>query len=1162
MVGVHRRLGIKSSSVAVVIGAVALIAAMALAVCSSAIASPPRYELIEKFGPDGSDATGFGQAGPVAVDQQSHLVYAAAGNLFNPGRLYKFDGEGNPVSWSGAAPYIAGNEISGLEFIEEGKVQIAVDSITHTIYVTSANSIRAFQVSGEPSEFTAGPGAGSSTIGGFSQLSGLAVDANGYIYASDNTEGIVKIFAPSGEEVTQFVAENPANLAVDAAGAVYVVSFLGSVTKFTPSSFPVTGATTYTAAPSPIDSVGAEAVGVDPATNDAYVVHSVNSGQRGVSVYAEDGTLITTFAEPGSEGEVFLADGIAIDGVGTKVYVGNQPESESELSQVYLFQIEPPASPKIEVRAVGNVSSTSATLFARINPDQRATTYQFEYGPNDCSTSVCTAVPVGGASIGAGNDGVWVSQKIQGLSPGIEYHYLVVAENELGRTEAAGTFVTQASALDFSLADGRAWEMVSPPNKRGARLVGSSEGQVQAAASGGAIAYLSRGSIDSEPDGNRFEWASVLSRRGPSGWSSKDITTANGQVTPVAVGQGGEYKLFSSDLTQAILDQRTDTPLSPEASERGPYLWKDGEPPIYRPLVTGKEGFANVPPGTSFGGPALAALSEVLFRDATPDLSHVVLASSIPLVEGAPGSPGHPNLYEWVNGILRPVGVLPLAEGGSLVTANGPGSGEVSMRHAISDNGSRVFWTGAEAPYNHLYMRDFEVGETVKVDEVQPGASGEGNVEPVFQGASTNGGVVYFTDTQQLTEDASLAGPDLYRCEIVTTAAGCTNLVDLTAPSGSSEPIKVLGVVSAQSEDGSRVYFAAEGNLDAEANQLGQNAVANRPNMFLWEEGKGLRFIAALASADRPDWGSPTPGFPAGQTGHLAAAASPDGRYFAFMSEQDLIGRGNVDVPSGELVEEAFRFDAETGSLDCVSCSPEGAAPRGVKIEPDQLVDSQKQWLDRYVAATLPEPSVLSIEGPTVYRPRAVLDNGRVFFNSFDSLVPADSNKQWDVYQYEDLGVGDCSSGSGNAGVKRSGEGCVSLISSGTGETEAGFLDASTSGNDVFFLAPARLSVTDVDNELDVYDARVNGAPASSSPKEQCGSGESCRPVSAQAQDVAPSSVSFKGSGNLRPGRKCPKGKHRVKRGRRQRCVSSKGRKKHGKGRHHRRAKQLKRAER
>src|SRR5205085_396899 len=112
----------------------------------------------------------------------------------------------------------------------------------------------------------------------------------------------------------------------------------------------------------------------------------------------------------------------------------------------------------------------------------------------------CTSTP--GGTIAPAHKPVAVSpQEISGLQPGTTYHYRVVAENAEGTTEGPDkTFTTPRSGLGFSLADRRAWEMVSPPNKFGAGLFA---GAAQAAASGNAIAYGSVPSIEANPDGNR-----------------------------------------------------------------------------------------------------------------------------------------------------------------------------------------------------------------------------------------------------------------------------------------------------------------------------------------------------------------------------------------------------------------------------------------------------------------------------------------------------------------------------------------------------------------------------------------------------------------------------------------------------------------------------------
>jgi hypothetical protein len=159
-----------------------------------------------------------------------------------------------------------------------------------------------------------------------------------------------------------------------------------------------------------------------------------------------------------------------------------------------------------------------------------------------------------------------------------------------------------------------------------------------------------------------------------------------------------------------------------------------------------------------------------------------------------------------------------------------------------------------------------------------------------------------------------------------------------------------------------------------------------------------------------------------------------------------------------------------------------------------------------------------------------------LFFNAIDSLVSADSNNNWDVYQYEPTGIGSCTrSSSGNAVAQSgdAGDACVSLISAGTTEGPSVFLDASASGDDVFFLTPGRLSVLDKDSVNDIYDARVNGTAAVLAPPSGC-TGEACQPSGQLPNVPTPASEVFQGpEGAL----KCPKGKRKVRRHGKVRCV-------------------------
>jgi hypothetical protein len=1148
--GGQMRVGRGSLGLRLIAGLIIALSAF-LSQAGGATAAAPTF--LGSFGPDGTSASNFQRAGSVAVDEQLGDVYVL--DVFAH-TLYKFDSEGEPVAFTGSDAAISGNTITGLPVSEErGLSQVAVDSQTHTIYVTGTTKLLAFGADGEPAEFTAGPGAGTSEIGGFGELTGVAVDLNGNIYVSDATGG-VSIFTRSGEEITNFSTSNAANLAVAADGSVYVNHFAGTVTKWTPSEQPVASTTTFSPAADPVDTEETLAVAVDVSTGDVYLTHLTSGGFRArIVVYDESGAFVETFAGPGEEGELFRnATGIGINAATETIYASSAGFSDETFSQVRIFGPERVGPPSFAEVFAAEVTSDSALLNAVIDPNGAATTYQFQYGLGDCSTTVCTSVSLGENLLGEGQKKALVSELLAGLTPNTTYHFRIVAENSFGPEASADhIFLTQSGSLSFLLEDSRAWEMISPPNKNGGSLTGSAFGLIQGAANGEGLVYASRGSIERDPDGNRsLELSNVLARRTDQGWQSEDVTPPSQQVISVLPGAQSVYSLFTENLGAALLDPRDSTQLSTEASERTPYLRENSTPPVYTPLVTGKEGFANVPPGTEFGGDPKSAAKSLVLVGANASLSRPIISSEVPLRDGAP-----PNgLYAWSQGQLLPVSVLP-GEGG-MTSASLVGSGAGSVRNAVPDDGSRIFW--APGSYGNggnglsaLYMRDLAAEETVRLDSVQ-GGTGEGSPRPAFQAANADGTVAYFTDSQQLTPDASAQGRDLYRCEIPAGAPSskCILTNVSAAIAGSGESAEVEGLAPGVSEDGKTVYFIARGVLDSSAGQNGEEAETGQPNLYVWQEGhNGVRFIAKLSDKDESAWGGPF-----GLTSELVASASPSGRYFAFMSQRSLTGYNNREAETGHPVYEVFQYDSSLDELQCISCNPSGAAPSGqiagqigIADVVRELVDPRESLINRWLGAALPEPTIINVSGLSLYQPRGVLDDGRVFFNGFDSIVPRDSNGQWDVYQYEPLGVGTCSESSSGGAVARSGEGCVSLLSSGTGSEESGFLDASTSGADVFFLTSAKLSVLDEDSELDVYDARVNGISAIRSTVEGC-SGEGCRSTGAPPSAALPGSSTFQGAGNIRQGKKCPKGKRKVKQGGKTRCVKPKHQK-HKKHRKH-----------
>jgi hypothetical protein len=828
--------------------------------------------------------------------------------------------------------------------------------------------------------------------------------------------------------------------------------------------------------------------------------------------------------------------------------------------------------PVVEEAFVSNVASSSATLEAKIDPEGNETTYRFEYGT---STAYGSSVPVPDGIVGSDTTGVAVSAHPQGLSPYTTYHYRVVAV-VVSRSETVpgtdGTFTTQRAGGEFALPDGRQWELVSPPNKHGAliswlRPFEGGTGPLQAAADGSGIAYQVSVPTEAEPAGYAQQgllWTQVRSDRGPEGWSTQDIAVPRNSPTG-PIQALSEYLAFSRDLSSGLVEPlaegKQSTLLSDEASESTIYLRREGlcDTPAtasscYLPLLTGKEGFADVPPGTKFGPGVEGFFQSVWLEGSTPDMSKVVLLSRValtatPLPLPTIEDPQIRDLYEWsaaapVAERLQLVSVLPASEGG------GPASGIATVgqafvspsgaRNSISQDGSRVFWSEEKGSSKLLYMRDTARGESVRLDVQQPGAPAGGLPLARFQFASSDGSRVFFTDSQRLTAQSGASQDDLYECVIVEEAGGSKcDLTDLT-PERAGHSAEVQKFVLGASEDGSYVYFVANGVLSENRNSEGETAtqgecdVSPLPSMCnLYEYHDGVvTFVARLSTEDEFDWDH------ASITSFvdLTSRVSPDGHFVAFMSDRPLTGYDNRDMSSGKPDIEVYLYDAQGGRLVCASCNPTGSRPAGVEASDfDPAVNKKKSRLNlvavqpngfggeagysnkNWVAANLPRGD--EVGGGILYQPRALSDGGRLFFNSSDALVPQDVNGEEDVYEFEPEGTGSCRAASVTF-VSASG-GCVSLISAGTSSEESGFLDASEGGGDVFFLTSSRLASLDVDTALDIYDAHACtvSVPCIAAPvgPPPCDSGDSCKGAPAIQPSIfgAPASATFVGAGNV-----------------------------------------------
>jgi hypothetical protein len=876
-------------------------------------------------------------------------------------------------------------------------------------------------------------------------------------------------------------------------------------------------------------------------TSDTSIV---DTGKRLAVFNPEGSEEVERLGEEGGEEHLQEGAGVGVNAVASFIYV-----ADPLAGPVVVFGPSQATVPKVEGQSFKDVAATEAIVAATINPrsetNEAPTEYHFQYGrcttATTCESSGYEAnVPVPDGQIAPDFETHEVSVRLEGLQPSSTYHFRAIVKNADGEGQPGteDTFTTQTIGGELVLPDNRGWELVSPPDKQGAKIEPLAQyGVVQAAASGNGITYLANAPTEASPQGNANE-VQVLSRRAAAAWSSRDIAIPHSGATGHPLGDGPEYKFFDPELSESAVQPFGEfiPELSEEATESTAYLHNlSGSCGVFcfHPLVTGKAGIANVPAGTVFGEEDLCRPTSERtaflvcgpqFLGATEDLGHVVLtAAHAALTPGAEAF----GLYEWSSGQpLAPVSVLPGQE--AATGESGLGSlDSISARGAISSDGERIAWTREKT--ETLYLRDMAREETVQVDAAQTGCGSCGSGKGKFQVASTDGSKVFFIDHSKLTTDSGAApgggAPtdgqfDLYECQITIEAGKLhCDLHDLTPKHGEEGAAAVQGGILGASKDGSYIYFVAKGIQSEAANARGQKAQAGKANLYLRRDGV-TRFVATLSVQDNHDWTE----VPANQP----TRASSDGRYLAFMSLMSLTGYDNRDRASGQPVAEVYLYDAETNRLECASCEPSGERPVGVeykKTDPRNggLVGGFETWSPTGLVAA----NVAGWTGMTGglprsrHQPRYLTDEGRLFFDSIGALVPQDANGTQDVYEYEPPGVGNCEESS-VAYSARSG-GCVSLISSGSSARDSAFLDASESGDDVFFLTSAKLSPIDVDTARDVYDAHVcSDSPCISyagSETPPCTTEASCKPSPTSQPSIfgAPASSTFQGLGNPVP---------------------------------------------
>ncbi len=614
---------------------------------------------------------------------------------------------------------------------------------------------------------------------------------------------------------------------------------------------------------------------------------------------------------------------------------------------------------------------------------------------------------------------------------------------------------------DLRLPDCRAFEMVTPANKADNSTIalGSLPTGVYAFPDGDHVFY---GSVLPLPGAKNGGFQEALGERTPSGWTSISITQpSEGAGEPVGDYNVSRYSgnnfaemAFTSDFSAAFANVGFDSdPLDQDG----------GENDVYRmDLTSGSWSLAALPqngPLTEHMNPFIGAEARseegTFLAGASADGSHVLFATmdNLSVASGTLSGP-HDSamLYDRTGGNTYQVGILPTGAATPPNCEVGIGNSAIyEPRYsygALSPDGSNVVFSIVGCPDVGVYLRENDE------KTVQLGGDGVD-----YAGRSADGLKVF-------TEYESGGGISEY-----DVATGETTTIG-------------QGYFLASSADGSRVYYW----------------IPPGPNggLYLWEDGITKVIQAGEGFANEVQVYRSV-----NQT--EVAVATPDGSRLLFLDRADLTGYNSTPSSvcaaysnsSGEqggllqYCDEAYVYDAATGSITCVSCNPSGAPPQGEAGMGGPVVADTTQ---------VPAHSEGEISP----------DGSRVFFETSEALVPQDTNGLPDVYEWEADGEGSCHSRSQD-------DGCIYLISSGQGTYGSRLGGASSEGGDVFIVTTDHLAPQDDEDSIQIYDARVDGGFPYAPPSSGCDSGQCQGPQTPAPNFGLPASATFVGLGNPVP---------------------------------------------
>ncbi len=632
------------------------------------------------------------------------------------------------------------------------------------------------------------------------------------------------------------------------------------------------------------------------------------------------------------------------------------------------------------------------------------------------------------------------------------------------------------SAAAAELPKGYAYELATPQWTSGQRAVASvmnPEGNWLLFGSPGGFA----GSENLTTFSNQY-----LARRTESGWVTEALTPP-GSVYPYLAGQGG-VRDYTDDASRMLWMGHT---LADVGTHRfTPFIREsDGTMRAAGPVIDDQAATETIV-GTS------ADLNTVVFRtrarpaltDGTVDTRATTRESLMVAVQQPDGSIETRQVAFRGGATMFPTCQLSL--GGAL----GGASAATTGLHAVSADGRRIFFTSTgllssctTAANSRVWMKE---GTDDPIDLSASQCTVDCGVaqRAAFSGASRDGNRVYFKTEQKLVDgDLDTANQmDLYEYDFERPG---NKLVPVTIGT-EADGAGVLNVVRV-SDDGSRVYFVANGRALAGANVYGNVPQAGQPNLYVYHRAAPdpagtIKFVGTLAAADADLWAADV---------RRRIQVSDSGRFAFFVSAADLAG----DRLPGDTFDDVFRFDAQSGGLRRIwpGDPDHNGAARSAGITMDFGKMTAGNGTGSLQAAS-------NRHGLT----RQFSDGGASFiFQTAERLSADDVNTADDVYLW------------------RAEDNEFVMLSSGRSIQPAGALMISPSGDAIALSTAAPLVPEHTSGSVATYVVKRGGGFAPPpAPPEPC-QGDGCQgDLSAPPGPPSIGSVGFVGDGNVAdPGR-------------------------------------------